>query len=278
MTKRVRTWWGEKFLDVLNVIMDSGRLRRGRAYAGPRRLLEFRIAGDTVIAKVRGNVNPYFGVYTEPRYRVEVKLRRFSAKDWSRITAEIGGNAACLSQLLMNEMPTAIEGVLAEQDIHLLPGSRSDIISKCSCPDYASPCKHVAGVYHRIASQLDRDPFLLFQLRGLDFTELQGRLKATPLGKALGERFGDNQPAIEFQPHRYTEPRRRPLPKGSLKSFWQGDGTLPPVEPEGSGGTVPAILIRRGGDFPAFWDRDMPLNEAMEPVYKRIVDGNKASL
>lgn len=278
MAKQVRTWWGEKFLDVLHVIMDSGRLRRGRAYSGPRRLLDFRIAGDTVIAKVRGNVNPYFGVYTEPRYRVEVKLRKFSARDWKRITAEIGGNAACLSQLLMNEMPTSIERVLSERDIHLLPGNRADIISKCSCPDYASPCKHVAGVYYSIASQLDRDPFLLFQLRGLGFNELQGRLKATPLGKALGERFGANQPEVEFQPHRYTDPGRRPLPKGSLKSFWQGDGPLPPVEPTSGGVAVPAILIRRGGDFPAFWDRGLPLNEAMEPVYKRIVDGNKASL
>ena len=278
MARLTRTWWGGKFLDVLHVIMDSGRLNRGRAYSGPRRLLEFDIAGDAVTARVRGNVNPYFGVHREPRYRVEVKLRKFSAKDWNRVVAEIGGNAACLSQLLMNEMPTAIEGVLADGDIHLLPLSRADIISKCSCPDYASPCKHVAGVYYRIASQLDRDPFLLFQLRGLDFTELQRRLKATPLGEALGERFGDSHPAIEFQSHRYTVPQRRPLPKGSLKSFWQGDGPLPPVEPAGSGDTVPAILIRRGGDFPAFWDRDIPLAEAMEPVYRRIVDGNKASL
>lgn len=278
MARPTRTWWGEKFLDVLQVIMDSGRLKRGRAYSGPRRLLHFDISGDTVTARVRGNVNPYFGVYKEPRYRVEVKLRRFSAKDWNRIIAEIGGNAACLSQLLMNEMPTAIEGVLSDKDFHLLPGSGTDIISNCSCPDYASPCKHVAGVYYRIASQLDRDPFLLFQLRGLNFSELQGRLKALPLGKALSERFGASNPAIEFQPHRYTDPRRRPLPKGSLKSFWQGDGPLPPVEPAGGRGSVEAILIRRGGDFPAFWDHDIPLAEAMEPVYRRIVNGNKESL
>ena len=37
---------------------------------------------------------------------------------------------------------------------------------ECSCPDVANPYKYIAGVYFRLAGQLDRDPFLLFELRG----------------------------------------------------------------------------------------------------------------
>ena len=278
MARMTRTWWGKKFLDVLSHIMDSGRLKRGRAYSTPRRLLEFDVSGYTVNATIRGNVNPHFGVYREPKYKVVVKLKRISVKDWDRITGEIGNNAACLSQLLMNEMPTAIEGVFSELDLHLLPQSRADIISSCSCPDYASPCKHVAGVYYKIASLLDRDPLLAFQLRGMKFESLQRKLSASPLGQALSDHFGSGEPAIEYPSHRYTSPQRRSLPNGSPKSFWQGSGTLPPVEVEDGNQTAPAILIKRGGDFPAFWNKDVSFIEAMEPVYVRIVEKNKASL
>ncbi len=75
MVKMARTWWGEKFLEVLSVSMDIGRLKRGRPYAGPRRILDFEIRQATVKAKIRGNVNPYFGVYKEPRYDVTVRLK-----------------------------------------------------------------------------------------------------------------------------------------------------------------------------------------------------------
>ena len=68
----------------------------------------------------------------------------------------------------------------------------------CSCPDYADPCKHFAGVYYRLAGRLDGDPFLLFELRGLSRERLHRALSATPLGKAPPSRS------------RRTSHRRRP--------------------------------------------------------------------
>ena len=278
MAKIVRTWWGERFLDVLSISMDSGRLKRGRAYSGPGRLLEFDIDGHTVKARIRGNVNPYFGVYKEPRYKVTVKLKRFSAKDWDGITEEISHHAAFLAQLLMNEMPTAIENVFSAKNLHLLPRKRTDLIDTCSCPDYASPCKHVAGVYYKIASLLDRDPLLLFQLRGMKFEKLQNKLAASPLGQALIDQRGDGEQEVEYHTHRYTDPRRELLAATSLKSFWQGENPLPLVSRADSGAATPAILVKKGGDFPAFWRQDNSFIEVMETIYTRVVDKNKASL
>ncbi|NCC94429.1 MAG: hypothetical protein EOM10_14305, partial [Opitutae bacterium] len=51
--------------------------------------------------------------------------------------------------------------------ISLFPSRWRDIQSKCSCPDWANPCKHLAAVFYIIATEIDKDPFLLFQMRGL---------------------------------------------------------------------------------------------------------------
>jgi uncharacterized Zn finger protein len=258
--------------------MDSGRLGRGRAYAGPNRLLEFAIKGPVIKATIRGNINHYFGVYKEPRYKIEVQLKQFSAKDWDAMIEAITHNAACLSQLLMNEMPTSIENVFAKQNLHFLPQERTDLISQCSCPDYADPCKHVAGVYYKVASLLDRDPLLLFQLRGMDAAKLQKKLAASPLGKALIDQWGDDKQTIEYHPHRYPEPQRQPAQSPNLKAFWQGESALPLVASFTGTAATSAVLIKKGGDYPAFWHNDQSFIEVMEAIYPRIVDNTTGAL
>lgn len=278
MAKITRTWWGENFLEVLEISMDSGRLSRGRAYAGPNRLLKFEIKNQNITATQRGNINHYFGVYKEPRYKVKVQLKAFSAAKWNKIIDDISHNAAHLSQLLMHEMPTTIEDSFAKQGLHLLPQKSNELISQCSCPDYASPCKHVAGVYYKVASLLDRDPFLLFQLRGMDADKLQQKLTKSPLGKALIDQWGDVEQVVEYHSHRYPDPVLKPLPSTDLKSFWQGKASLPLVENFTGEPATPAVLIKKGGDYPAFWQRDNSFIGLMEVIYPRIVDKNKIAL
>ena len=95
------------------------------------------------------------------------------AKDHKKIS----GNALWLSKLMLNEIPVNIED--AFEDEHLLPASYRNIKASCSCPDYSDPCKHIAGVYYRIANILDSNPMLLFQLRGLAPAKLHKELKKT---------------------------------------------------------------------------------------------------
>jgi len=84
---------------------------------------------------------------------------------------------------LLNEVPDNIEDCFT--GLHLLPQSRKYFKTSCSCPDYANPCKHIAGVYYLVASELDDDPLLLFELRGLSRDKLQRELAKSPLGKVL---------------------------------------------------------------------------------------------
>ncbi len=69
MAQFSRTWWGQRFIEALEQFTDPARLGRGRSYARGGRILDYKLADGTVTAKVRGSINPYFGVYTEPIYR-----------------------------------------------------------------------------------------------------------------------------------------------------------------------------------------------------------------
>ncbi|MCY4226914.1 MAG: SWIM zinc finger family protein [Gammaproteobacteria bacterium] len=273
----VRTWWGEKFLDVLEQCMDIGRLRRGRAYSGASRLLEFSIKGHEVKASVRGNINPYFGVYEEPRYSVSVSLQQFSSRDWEKIIFDMTHNAAILSQLLLNEMPSNIERMFSSRGLRLLPSKPSDINSKCSCPDHASPCKHVAGVYYKLASMLDRDPFLAFQLRGMQFDRLRQTLAESDLGHALISQMEAHDHKLEFHSSRYPSPSRNFEKHPDLQSFWRG-AELPEFDDAQNEPVTSAILIKKGGDYPEFWNHNKPLTEMMEPIYERIVKFSRNSI
>ena len=60
--------------------------------------------------------------------------------------------------------------------ISLFPEKLKDLETDCSCPDWSNPCKHIAAVYYLLGEEFDRDPFLIFKLRGMDRDELLGMM------------------------------------------------------------------------------------------------------
>lgn len=276
MATKSKTWWGKTFVAALEGFTDPGRLSRGRAYSKPTRLKTFELKNGEAKAKVRGNVNPYFGVYKEPTYTTTVKFKQISQADWKKAIAQMGAKASFISRLLLNEIPENIEDCFKPLGLSLLPKTRKDCVSSCSCPDWGDPCKHVAGVYYRVAQELDQDPFLLFELRGLSREALQKELSKSSLGSALSDQL-DNQISLpEPSSSRYTRPEVKPLPKNlTLKEFWHGPRNMSDLDAVDSTVSVPAILIKKQGDFPAFWNRDGSFIEVMEEFYERVKNKNK---
>jgi uncharacterized Zn finger protein len=276
MSKFSRTWWGQKFIAALESFTDAGRLQRGRSYAGPSRILKFDIDNGKVTATIRGNVNPYFGVYKEPKYQTQIELNLIASKDWSQIIARISSKASIVARLLLNEVPDNIEESFREVGRQLLPYSHKDFKTECSCPDYSNPCKHIAGLCYRLSTELDQDPFLLFELRGLSKTELQAELAKSPLGRVLSTELTKQSTLPEPAASYYTQPQTVPLKSTpSLKEFWQGSKRSPQHLDLPSHSGVPAIAIKKQGDFPAFWHRDNSFIEAMEELYMRVKTKNK---
>ena len=148
MAKFSQTWWGTRFIDALERITDPGRLGRGRAYARNGKIVEFHLSAGEIHAKVRGSVNPYFGVYKEPLYETNIAITPIAKSDWSKVIKSISSRASYVSKLLLNEMPDNIEHAFAALSLSLLPRSRVDFQTECSCPDWDNPCKHIAGVYY----------------------------------------------------------------------------------------------------------------------------------
>ena len=268
MYRPTRTWWGEKFLEVLKISMDSGRLSRGKSYS-THRVISFEIKGNQISAKISGNYSPF--------YRVSFHLKPFSKAKWDRIIKSISQNAAFIYQLFMRDMPAEIETIFEEEKISLLPRP-GELFSTCNCPDDASPCKHVAGIYYRIASMLDHDPLLLFQLRGLQFEQLEKKLIESPIGQALIEQKKKNESKSEvvFCANRYPQPHFDSFENiKTLNSCWQGHAPLPEEIITSQDNLIAASLIKIGGDYPAFWSKNASFVSVMEEFYQQIIKSNK---
>ena len=117
-------------------------------------------------------------------------------------------NAGWVTHLMLNEMPDDIEDGFSQQNTSLLPGkNESDFEADCSCPDYANPCKHIAGMYYRLATLLDNEPMLLFQLRGLSLETLHHELEQSPPGQALMSQMGEAaEVTVTSAPTFFTQP------------------------------------------------------------------------
>ena len=277
MSRLSRTWWGAEFLNALEGCMDAGRLARGRGYATPYRRQEFSIRGGTIEATIRGNVNTYFGVYETPYYRVRIEFEKVAASKRNAIFKRLGANADWVTHLILGEVPPTVEKAFAGSAVKLLPRSGREIQSSCSCPDYANPCKHVAGVYYHVAALLDRDPLLLFEVRGMGRAKLLQAVAQSEFGSALAGAVGsgDPDPAAAVGEPRFPRVAASgsDAPASDLRAFWRGRPVPREVRAEDHAPPVSALLLRREGDYPEFWHRDTSFIEAMAALYERVAKG-----
>lgn len=267
-----RTWWGQRFIAALEQFTDTARLGRGRSYAHNGRILDYHLANGTVEAKVRGSINPYFGVYKEPIYKTTITIKAISAPDWTKVVRQVAARADLITKLLMHEMPDTIEDAFSSLNLHLLPHSERDFVTKCSCPDYANPCKHIAGVYYLLAADLDRDPFVMFELRGLSRDDLYAELVQSPLGQILASALTSEEDVpVEPVESYYVRPARETRSDvASHKAFWTGAKRLPAPLTSAAQASVPALLIKKQGDYPPFWHEDSSFISVMEDLYGRV--------
>jgi len=156
-----RTWWGNAWIEAMEQIdHDTNRLPRGRSYASTGRVQEIQICNGVVKAKVKGR--------QRKPYQVTIYLQKFTPEQISKIQSCIAEDPALASELTLGKLPEELLDRLAQENISLLPTSWQELNAYCSCPDWANPCKHLAAVYYLIANEVDKNPFILFHLRGVE--------------------------------------------------------------------------------------------------------------
>ena len=149
-----------------------------RTYARKGTVSELHVAAGDVRARVRGS-------RPQP-YKVTITMRTFTDGEWDTLLGVVGTQLGHAAALLDGELPGALAEQAREAGADLLPGP-GDLRPRCSCPDSANPCKHVAAVYYLVADEVDRDPFTLFLLRGRPRSDVLAELRARR-APARGER------------------------------------------------------------------------------------------
>ncbi len=164
-----KTWWGNSWLNALMHTDYSNRLPRGRSYARNGSVLSLSVSPNQgVLAAVQGS--------RRQPYQISLSLKTFSKKEIQIIVDEIVANPQYLSSLLNRKLPEELYSLFEAKGIHLFPKQWKEITANCSCPDWASCCKHLAAVIYMIANEIDKNPFTLFHLHGFDiFKELSNR-------------------------------------------------------------------------------------------------------
>ncbi len=157
-----RTFWGKAWCDHLEGFSDfSNRLPRGRTYVRNGSVCHLAIKPGKIEAKVSGS----------ELYEVTIRIKTLAATKWTGVKTRCAGAIGSLLELLGGQLSDHVMGVVTDRKEGLFP-LPGEMTFGCSCPDWASMCKHVAAVLYGVGNRLDHQPELLFHLRGVDHQEL----------------------------------------------------------------------------------------------------------
>jgi uncharacterized Zn finger protein len=157
-----KTFWGKAWCENLERYSDyANRLPRGRTYVRNGSVIDLNIMAGEVQAQVVGS----------SLYKVAVSVVAVPGKQWHSISADCAGSIDSLVELLQGRLSKPVMERICTPNTGLFPAPK-EIRFSCSCPDWASMCKHVAAVLYGVGARLDEQPELIFTLRRVDAKDL----------------------------------------------------------------------------------------------------------
>ena len=157
-----RSFWGKAWCTHLESFSDyENRLPRGRTYVRNGSVCHLEIRAGEILAKVSGS----------ELYTVRITVAKLPTAKWAATKSHCTGQVGSLLELLQGKLSAEVMAVVAHRTEGLFP-QPGEMKLDCSCPDWASMCKHVAAVLYGVGHRLDTDPGLLFTLRDVDPQEL----------------------------------------------------------------------------------------------------------
>ena len=202
-----RSFWGKRWCDHLESFSDyANRLPRGRTYVRNGSVCHLEIRSGRIAAIVSGS----------ELYDVTIRIGTLKAAVWKSIKARCSGQIGSVLELLQGKLSKQVMGVVTDREHGLFP-KPGEIRFDCSCPDWATMCKHVASVLYGVGSRLDDRPESLFLLRGVDSAELIATGMALPGDTATDDALADDALAGIFGIDLDLDPEDAPPPKASAK-------------------------------------------------------------
>lgn len=183
------SWWGNSWNRNLEKYADfSNRIGRGRSYVRHGAVLDLKIEAGKVCSLVQGSAST--------PYSVTVKIKRISKDTWREIKCACEQKLDSLQELLTGKFPKSLGEIFTAKGNGLFP-SPKEINFDCSCPDWASMCKHVAATLYGIGARLDKDPNLFFTLRKANVKDLVTRAVKDKTKKLLEKSDNKSSRIIE---------------------------------------------------------------------------------
>ncbi|MFI5343113.1 MAG: SWIM zinc finger family protein [Chlamydiales bacterium] len=156
------TFWGKAWCNNLEAYSDyANRLPRGRTYVRNGSVLDLQITQGKVNAQVMGS----------SLYQVAIEIKPMSQEKWSDLVKACTGKIDSLIELLKGKFSQSVMEIITQKEKGLFPKPQ-EISMRCSCPDHAGMCKHIAAVLYGVGASLDARPEGLFALRHVDHLEL----------------------------------------------------------------------------------------------------------
>jgi uncharacterized Zn finger protein len=154
--------WGGAWCKNLETFSDfSSRLPPGRTYVRNGSIIHLQVTTGAIAALVQG---------TE-LYEVRIDIDLLDESVWQDLKTQCRGSIGSLLELLSGRVDARVMAVMAQSGKGLFP-SKEAISFRCSCPDWAKLCKHVAASLYGVGHRFDAEPGLLFTLRGVDPSEM----------------------------------------------------------------------------------------------------------
>lgn len=216
-----KTFWGKAWCDNLEAYSDyENRLPRGRTYVRNGSVVDLAIEPGRIRAQVIGS----------SLYTVEIAIAALPEARWKKLAQECTGSIASLVELLQGKLSKAVMERICAPKTGLFPAPR-EIRFECSCPDWATMCKHVAAVLYGVGARLDEAPELLFTLRQVSANDLVAQAaelpaagkKAPPRGRVLDDDrladvFGIEMAAPDAAPKKTGTRKTRPAPAPAVEA------------------------------------------------------------
>jgi uncharacterized Zn finger protein len=264
MKKAGTTWWGQRWIEALEHVLrgDSARLARGRTYARAGRTHDLVVKGRQVTAKVTGSrARPY---------EITIALTELGEAAWRKAIVGMARKARFSAELLAGEMPREIDQVFREAGVSLFPRTRADLRTRCSCPDWGDPCKHVAATHYVLGEAFDRDPFLLFELRGRTKEQVIAALRAARVGASETTSKKGGKAHEDAAGARLEAPTVR-LGKLTARDYDTPRAPLPPLHFSFDGPVTHAAVLRQLG-APAAWAGDATPADVLAPLVRAAAE------
>ncbi len=180
--KIARTFWGQAWCKHLEKFSDySNRLPRGKSYLRNGLVLNMEISEGEIRAIVSGS----------DLYTVNVSIARLPARRWDAIKKRCMGQVGSVLELLQGKLSDNVMRVVTHPEDGLFPRP-GEIDLECDCPDWSSLCKHLSAVLYGVGATLDRQPELLFRLRGVNHEDMVGADIPIPGSRGGRRRISDD--------------------------------------------------------------------------------------